>query len=386
MNGVLVLLGGVGCGELSGLDAEGGPAAAGEARVHAAVAGELKVMSGFVPLHLTAGDLIAAPNLVITTATTIDTTALTIGGATSPYFVTVGGNAVLFTNALFVQAPITVTGGAALLIAAADQVAVGANISVAGHGTAKGPGAQTSGSGVGGDGTAYVNGASRASAGGGGGGHRTYGGAGGGYLPFTTPGGGGAPYGSTPSAALVGGSSGGSGGDAYGANGSGGGGGGALQISSAVGISIGAVVINANGGGGNGGGNTFIGGGGGGAGGEILLEAPALSILGTLVANGGGGGGGGGGSGVGAPGAPGADGLIGTAPAAGGSGGAPQGSNGGSGGAAAGGPTAGNDWNSKGGGGGGSAGRIWLRYRSGNLPNTASAVISPAAGLDSTLP
>jgi hypothetical protein len=73
--------------------------------------------------------------------------------------------------------------------------------------------------------------------------------------------------------------------------GPGGAGGGALQISSLVSVTVTATgAITAPGGGGA---NTVSGGGtGGGAGGGILLEAPLVTVQGTLAANGGGGGGG----------------------------------------------------------------------------------------------
>ncbi len=93
---------------------------------------------------------------------------------------------------------------------------------------------------------------------------------------------GGATYGNATITPLLGGSAGGTiaGVTTAGA------GGGAIQIVSAVSITVGPEgVVNA-GGGGAGGGNPA----GGGSGGAILLEAPQVTIAGTLAANGGGGG------------------------------------------------------------------------------------------------
>lgn len=90
---------------------------------------------------------------------------------------------------------------------------------------------------------------------------------------------GGEAYGDATLVPLLGGSAGGS--AEYG---KGGGGGGAIQIVAGTSIQInGNGVIHVGGGGGDNGG-------GGGSGGSILLEAPAVSVFGTLAANGGGGG------------------------------------------------------------------------------------------------
>jgi hypothetical protein len=150
--------------------------------------------------------------------------------------------------------------------------------------------------------------------GGGGGGFLTAGSGGGGgkctHSDHTTTGGGASTAGcGTPELIpLVGGSGGGAGGDAttdVQQGWAGGGGGGALQISSRISITV-TGSIHARGG--NGYGQTTIdGGGGGGAGGAVLLEAPSLSLSGTLAV----GGGNGGSSGAG----PGGAGETGTAPA-----------------------------------------------------------------------
>jgi hypothetical protein len=96
---------------------------------------------------------------------------------------------------------------------------------------------------------------------------------------------GGATYGTATLVPLVGGSAGGSG-----ECGLPGGGGGALQIIAGTSIIVRSLgSINAGGGGGGSGCGNYGGPGGGGAGGAILLEAPMVTILGTLAANGGGG-------------------------------------------------------------------------------------------------
>lgn len=95
---------------------------------------------------------------------------------------------------------------------------------------------------------------------------------------------GGKAYGNPTLVPLLGGSAGG--GSEYGA---GGGGGGAIQIVAGTSIHInGAGVIHVGGGGGDFS-VTDRPGGGGGSGGSILLEAPDVSVFGTLAANGGGG-------------------------------------------------------------------------------------------------
>jgi len=147
---------------------------------------------------------------------------------------------------------------------------------------------------------------------------------------------------------LAGGSGGGAGGDAtvnVQQGWAGGGGGGAIQISSRLGIKV-AGSIHARGGAGYGQ-NTIDGGGGGGAGGAILLEAPALSLPGMLVVDGGAGGPSGSG--------PGGAGETGTTPA---------------------GPGATYATSGQGGsGGGGGGGRIRLNAASAMCP----AGVSPAA-------
>lgn len=376
----VLALGVLGCSDLQLSAEEEELATAGHAQKPP---GDPQALFSFVPAHLAPSDLRAAPNLVISVPTTIDTSGLTLNGATSPHFVRIGDNAVLFANTFFVQRPIDIVGSAPLIVVANDQATIAADIDLSAEGTAAGPGAVQNGVGGNGDAT-FVPGAGIAAAGGGGAGHGNDGASGGGG--FVSPGGGGFTYNGAFFAPLRGGSPGGYGGFGSSVEGAPGGGGGALQISAANGISVGPVVIRAAGGGGNGGGNFVSGGGGGGSGGLIFLEAPAISVLGTLAANGGGGGGGGSGSGVGTPGSNGGDGLGSAARASGGIGGVPQGSDGGRGGAGGSLPSAGSGLNSKGGGGGGAAGRIWLRHRSSVPLNVSSATVSPPAGVDSSIP
>jgi hypothetical protein len=211
----------------------------------------------------------------------------------------------------------------------------------------------------------------------GGGGGAGYGGAGGAAGPAAATVAGGATYGNEELVPLRGGSGGGEGAVRPG---HGGPGGGACEI-----VSLGDITVEAGGGidvtgvGGDGGGPGG-GGGGGGSGGAILLEAPSITVRGTLAANGGGGGSGatselrGGGAGD--------AGELGSTPA---SGGVPPGlpetaCNGGDGGAGStleGASSPCDPTDVDGGGGGGGVGRIRLNGRS---IDTDGATISPALG------
>jgi hypothetical protein len=349
------------------------------------------LLDAFVPIHVLPETIISgAPDLTLSgTSATIDTTALTVNGVSSPYFVRQGNYSVLLVNSLSVQCPVVITGSSPLIVVASDAISIAGNLDLRGNGRTAGPGAAVGGPGVGGAGTTMPPlDLTRLSSGGGGGGYGTVGGRGGisssrgGSLPG---GAGGLTYGPNITDPLTGGSRGGVGGfGSSGGAGAGGGGGGALQLSSQVSIDV-SAAINAGGGGGIGGGAGQVGGGGGGAGGAIILEAPAITLGGVLAANGGGGGGGGGAGGSGPP--PGLDGSPGAAsasPAPGGAGGVPQGSSGGVGAAGATAAAAGASGFSKGGGGGGGTGRIWLRYVAATPPSV-TGVISPAPGLDPTL-
>lgn len=162
-----------------------------------------------------------------------------------------------------------VKGSRALVLLVNRSVTVGTMLDVSGDREVPGPGASR----------AYANGP----AGGAGG---SFGTAGAGVSAAT--------YGDADLVPLFGGMSGQWGGSGAGL---GGGGGGALQISAGMRISV-PGTINAGGGGGREGRETWItsDAGGGGSGGAVLLEAPVLSITGTITAEGGGGGGGGGAS------------------------------------------------------------------------------------------
>ena len=149
--------------------------------------------------------------------------------------------------------------------------------------------------------------------------------------------------------------------------------------------------INAGGGGGPGGGaQEYTSGGGGGAGGEILLEAPTISIDSAgFVAALGGGGGASGTQFASAPGLPGGDAgkVAGTA----GQRGNPPSESGGAGAGVSDGQIMeaqpGLDHDPASGGGGGGAGRIWLRYRAATPPDSLTlSNVAPPAGLDPSLP
>lgn len=205
--------------------------------------------------------------------------------------------------------------------------------------------------------------------GGGGGGNGGSGGSGGSAGPDGPAGG--AAYGSgDPTIAVLVGGGGGGGADGGGAVG--GGGGAALQLASNVSIAIGSNgAINLGGcGGHHGGGNDS--GGGGGAGGTLLIEAPMLTLVGVLAANGGGGGGGSGGT----------DGSAGSTDAQPAPGGA-RNTNVAVGGSGAAGATITGDNGtyssqpSHSGGGGGGAGRIRLETRTGSAMVGSAAILSP---------
>lgn len=390
-----------------------------DAQVHVSAAlgkgetGEAGVSAwSFTPVHLTAEDLITgAPNLALRGEASIDTTAMTLNGVANSYFVVRGSYAVLFVNSISLMSPMTVTGSRPLIIAAENYAMIGANINAAANLTTAGPGAITGGAGAGTAGSTYLRPNTWWSSGGGGGGYGGTGGDGGTPSQLEVPRGvGGGTYGSELGGGLVGGSPGGDGG--WGGS-RGGAGGGAVQISANNTIYLSGAVLNVGGGGGGGGGRGFGGGSGGGSGGTLVLEAPWITAFGTptLAANGGGGGGGGPGGSWLAPfgsnggdvrdganqekgdvgalafeGLPGANAGTTATPAAGGAGGIPQGSNGGAGATSTAGAGNGGAENSKGGGGGGGVGRIWLRYRAATPPNLGSAVMTPAATMDPTLP
>ncbi len=256
----LVIAGVAGCGSVSDPPGAGDGGVDGPGTVDDAPADG---PSSFVPIHVLPETLKSgAPDLVLTgTPTLIDTTALTIGGATNPYFVRQGEYAILLANGFSVQNEVRVSGASPLIVVASDQVTVLARIDLNALGRTPGPGAAAANPGGGGAGQSVLF-MERASSGGGGASHGTFGAPGGtfsaGMLPAGT---GGTRYGMQIADPLVGGSRGGNGGFGGGNVGAGGAGGGALQISSAVSISIGSTGrIEASGGGGAGGGGGFVGG------------------------------------------------------------------------------------------------------------------------------
>jgi hypothetical protein len=315
---------------------------------------------------------------------------------------------------------ITVSGSRALALVATRSLRIDGVISVAAHGGNAGPGALSTGPGVGHAATVRASGAVDipANAGGGGGGHAAKGGAGGGVpascnsdMSCAVAGVGGAAYGDEQLVPLSGGSLGGK--NSAVATSSrqaiAGGGGGAIQLVSCGDLAIGGqAIVDASGGGGGGGFpsstdamNASPGAGaGGGSGGAILIEALRVMLEpgAILVANGGGGGGGarawtssgsgqGGGMGMGAgmgtpavPGMAGQDGRRSSVAALGGQSGGLGAAPGGAGGTAnppaAGG--AATQVEAAAGGGGGAAGRIRVNSQSGSADLTG-LVVSPRA-------
>ena len=187
------------------------------------------------------------------------------------------------------QVTLSIAGSRPLVFAVWGTAKIGGTIDGAASYSVPGPGGVSStstpygcGSGPTGD-----SGASGTPAtGGGGGGYQGVGGRGG-----NTGGLGGDAL--MPSLIIHGGCAGGSGGVGTSTAGTRGAGGGALQITAPTSIEITTgAVIHMGGGGGSYGRAGYGGGGGGGTGGYIGLDAPQVTIAGTLAANGGGGGGG----------------------------------------------------------------------------------------------
>jgi hypothetical protein len=369
-------------------------------------------MGGFLPSHVPPGTLSDEASDLPPGITAIDTSALTINGAAPPsgvVFQAVPGHnewAELVIGGWTADQNVKVTGARALIVIAARKVDVAAIIDGSADHLTAGPGGTTGGKG--GDG--QVSGDN--DSGGGGAGFGSAGAQGGdsiGNLPGGTAG---TSFGDTRTF-FGGGSPGGIGGGAAqcGATemqkGRGGGGGGAIQISSAVEVTIEATGgIDVNGGGGTGGcgslasagggggtggcGSLASAGGGGGSGGIVFLESPTVTVLGKLAANGGGGGGGGSGNGNN-DGADGSNGALSSMAAGGGNAGAggflssSNGGKGGSGGAGMSGATRGEN-QQNGGGAGGGTGRVWLRTPAGMTPVIGgAAMMSPSPTIDATL-
>jgi hypothetical protein len=265
-------------------------------------------------------------------------------------------------NILFAQ------GSHPFVLFAADTIQIGSGVDVGSHaqGQALGAGADSAACNPSTDGGSDVNGA-------GGGGGGSLGSKGGNGGDSDGANGGAAAVASPPSPFLRGGCRGADGGD--GSTGSGGAGfhgGGAVLLLAGTSISI-AGFVNASGGGGTRGIGSKGGGGGGGSGGMIAMSAPAITVTGKLMANGGGGGGGANSSNDGNDGS---DPNIAnpTSPASGGQGGggaAGKGANG-----AAGNTAAANAQNASEGAGGGGGGVGEIRILSGQ---TISGTSSPMA-------
>ncbi|HEY2747147.1 MAG TPA: hypothetical protein VGL86_21135 [Polyangia bacterium] len=354
-------------------------------------------MGGFLPSHVPPGTVNTDAADLPLGITAIDTSALTINGASPPVGVVFqavpsqDGWAELLIGGWTVDQNVKVTGTRALIVVAARKVDVMATIDGSADHLTGGPGATTAGKG--GDGTSTGDNDS----GGGGGGFGSTGAQGGDSTGGPAGGAAGSSYGDTRTY-FGGGSSGGMGGGATGCGatemtkGRGGAGGGAIQISSVIEVvdeATGGIDV-AGGGGTRGCGSLASAAGGGGSGGLVFLEAPSVTVLGKIAANGGGGGGAGSGNGNN-DGSDGDNGALSATAANGGQaggGGFLSSSNGGDGGkGATGGSGAARGANQENGGGaGGGVGRVWLRTPTGTTPVIGgAALMSPAPTIDATL-
>ena len=267
----------------------------------------------------------------------------------------------------------TAAGARPLVLLAAETITVTGTLDVASRSATLGAGANPAACGTPGDGATGRHGG-----GGAGGSFGTRGGIGG-------VGGGGPGEGGNPGVAnapvdtltVRGGCPGGAGGQGAAAlPGAGGAGGGAVYLIAGTSITVdGAIQASGSGAAATPVNSMSSGGGGGGAGGLVALEAPAIDVIGTVVAHGGGGGEGGGET---AGGAPGDNGSVFNAAANGGAG-MSEGGDGGRGSVADTAPTSGSPGtqgtgqHGGGGGGGGGAGVVWAK---GTLTGTS---ISPPA-------
>ena len=322
----------------------------------------------------------------------IDTSTLTLklpSGSLPPglRFEAVDGKAVLFVGRWSIDANVVVLGSAPLVVLAAREVIVSATLDASARGLEPGPGA--SGGGMG-PGRGYAGTPSGSDDPGGGGAGFGTAGARGGNGSGVTGGAPGVTYGSALTD-LLGGSGGGNGtpfnvSPCTNKEGAGGAGGGALQITSALSITVTVNGAIACGGGGGRGGcingsDSTMSGGGGGSGGTIFLEAPSIKVDGALAANGGGGGGGAQVS-TAIAGQAGEDAKVSLSAALGGPGSTDR--RGGNGGTRDALPQQPPGNNNNAGGGGGAYGRIWLRTRA--VPATVTGTITtPTPALDATL-
>ena len=323
--------------------------------------GELQPSGGAVqPSDVTSSGVFA-----VSVSGTVNGDNGSISGASSGFSYAVQNNVAVFRFAsLHVTGAVALVGSHAIAFVADGAIQVDATIDATAscNGVTPGPGGGSGGAAQGGagSGSGGGNGASNNHAGGGGGGHGGMGGGGG----STSAGVGGASFGDAKISILLGGGGGGAGDG--GSAGAGGGGGGAIQLVSNTSIMI-SSGINAGGCAGNGGGG---GGGAGGAGGAILLEAPTITITGSLAVNGGGGG-------DGFSSRTGSNATLNRTAAGGGSSTAGQGGGGtGAAGAVLSG-TAGQPGSQAGGGGGGGIGWIRFSTRSGSA-SVDNTMLSPA--------
>jgi hypothetical protein len=280
----------------------------------------------------------ATSDLVVNDSTTIDTATMGMRRTQRD-----GSEiALLVYSSITINNTLRVVGPVPLILVARDGITVGGSIDVSAMDAVPGPGGRRGADGAGASASGPGNGrgggheGSYEDGGGGGGGQCGTGGRGGDADPdIGTTARGGDGGGRTDAAGdpetLRGGGGGGAGNGDGGRFGVGGAGGGAVQLSSRGTITIGGSVLarGSQGRPGSGGSGNDGSGGGGGAGGWILVEAPSVTIGGTLDAIGGNGGGGDSGGGGGAGGTTSSDGAAG-----GGDGGG--GANGGGGGGGAG--------------------------------------------------
>ncbi|HEX2690081.1 MAG TPA: hypothetical protein VHN14_25880 [Kofleriaceae bacterium] len=191
------------------------------------------VPASFVPIHVLPETMIgSAPDLVLSAnPTSINTTALTVGGLPNPFFVRQGDYALLFANAFSVQNPVTVTGSSALIVVASGQVTILAPIVLGAMKRTPGPGAAAGSPGGGSAGQSVFIIDTHYSSGGGGASYGTLGASGGTSDGKAIPaaGNGGNRYGMSPADPLIGGSKGGDGGNAVGIAGPSGGAGGGCE-------------------------------------------------------------------------------------------------------------------------------------------------------------
>jgi hypothetical protein len=411
MRVALVLL--AGCGFQHG--ALGGSGSNGDAAVDDADASSADASpdsgggtnTSFVALHVPAASSAAgSAGLTLTTSTTIDTDALTVGGSITTSGVVFDHVAqspsgpqlaVLHVSTLLVNTAVVVrvTGSRPLVVIASGAITIVGRLDASGRNALPGAGGGFPATGDR-PGAQGAHNMTYCDAGGGGAGHATGGGIGGNVSGTGSVSGetcaasGGTPggiAGDAPITVLAGGSGGGPGRGGAAGNvaqcvAAGGAGGGAIQLSSATSITI-EGDINVGGGGGTGGvGDDTTNctnrgsGGGGGSAGSIVLQSPSITVAAGagLVAHGGGGGGG---AAVGVNGGDGGDGgaAAGTAGTSGGNYGAIGGAGGASSAPGNGGSNTGGDGN--GAGGGGAAGRIAV-FRSASGTATLVGTISPA--------